>query len=375
MKNPFQYGKVAESENFINRNADRTFLKQMLLSGINVILVSPRRWGKSSLVKKAMGELLEEERNIHVCFIDAFPITSVDEFYKVFAKEVLRSTATHWQTIIKSVKKLFKSVVPKISFGTDPANDFSISFEMSGQTEEEQEILELPEKIALSRNIQIIVCIDEFQELAKLNGYAHLEEMMRSVWQHQQHVSYCLYGSQRHMMSEIFDSPEKPFYRFGQIYNLKKISVADWTNYIHNRFSITGKDISDDLALQIVSTVKCHSWYVQQLSSAVWNFTENVADDNAFKSALTWSIDVNKESYERLCGSLSPLQLNLLKAIANGEEQLSSISTIKNYHLGSSASVIKNKSVLASNDIISVSKTGIEFLDPLFGIWFSQNYK
>lgn len=375
MRNPFQYGKVAENENFIDRTADRSFLKQTLLSGVNVILVSPRRWGKSSLVKKAMKELSEAEKNVYVCFIDAFPITSVDDFYRFFAREVLRTTTTHWQTIIESAKKLFKSVIPKISFGTDPLNEFSISFEMSGQMEEEQEILDLPEKIAISRNIQIIICMDEFQKLYKLNGYTHLEEMMRSVWQHHQHVSYCLYGSQRHMMSEIFDSPEKPFYRFGQIYNLKKISAADWTNYIHDRFSVTGKEIPDDLASRIVSTVKCHSWYVQQLSSAVWNFTEKTTDNKAFEAALTWCIDVNSEAYEKICNSLSPAQLNLLRAIADGEDKLSSKNIIDSYHLGSSAGVTKNKNILLSNDIISVSKTEIEFIDPLFGIWFRQNYK
>lgn len=86
MKNPFQYGKVAEKENFIDRDIDRMFLKQTLYSGTNVILVSPRRWGKSSVVKQAMSELCNEQKDVRVCYIDAFPITSSAEFYKISLK-------------------------------------------------------------------------------------------------------------------------------------------------------------------------------------------------------------------------------------------------------------------------------------------------
>ena len=92
MKNPFQYGKIAEKENFIDRDEDRLFLKQTLYSGINVILISPRRWGKSSVVKQAMTELSEENNKVRVCHIDAFPITSSYEFYRVFASSVLKAT-------------------------------------------------------------------------------------------------------------------------------------------------------------------------------------------------------------------------------------------------------------------------------------------
>lgn len=375
MKNPFQYGKIAEKDNFIDRDADRAFLKQTLYSSINVILISPRRWGKSSLVNQAMQELCAEQNDVKVCYIDAFPITSTTEFYRIFAKEVLKATASQWQSVMDSVGKFLKNISPKVSFSPDAMNEFSISFDISGRTEDEIEILNLPEKIAEEKGYQVIVCIDEFQKLAKLDDYDRLESQMRSVWQHQQKTSYCLYGSQRHMMTEIFDSSEKPFYRFGQMYNLKKIEESDWIPYITERFESTGKQISVNLAGQIVRAVDRHSWYVQQLSSAVWNFTVSNADNTAFERGFIWCVDVNSEAYRSVCDSLSEFQLNLLKAIANGEQMLSSVDTIKKYRLGTSANVTKNKKVLANMDVINITQTVAEFQDPLFKVWFIENYK
>lgn len=373
MKNPFQYGKLAENEHFIDRDEDRAFLKQTLYSGINVILSSPRRWGKSSLVKRSMAELVSAQPDVKVCYIDAFPITSSKEFYNVFAKEVIRSTASHWQNILDIARTFFRSVTPKISFGPDPMNEFSISFDIDNG-DDENDVLDLPEKIAAQRGIQVIVCIDEFQKLAKLNDYAHLEEMMRSVWQHQQHVSYCLYGSQRHLIEDIFNSSEKPFFHFGQIYNLKKIRKEDWITYIIGRFRFTGKNISEEIAGMIADVAGCHSWYVQQLASSVWNFTSEEADREAFDKGLIWCVDVNSETYFKVCDSLSELQLNFLRAVAGKETELSSVDVVRKYGLGSPSSVTKNKKALYDKDLISLSGSSITFQDPIFEIWFRQNY-
>ena len=373
-KNPFQYGKIAEKENFIDREQDRQFLKQSLYSGTNVILVSPRRWGKTSVVKQSMQELCQEHDNVRVCHIDAFPITSSAEFYRVFAQAVLRATASHFENIVENIGRFLKTVAPKISFSPEAMSEFSLSFEIGESKHEETEILNLPEQIAKEKGLQIVVCIDEFQKLAKLHDYQKIEAMMRSVWQHHQHTSYCLYGSQRHMMEDIFNSPEKPFYRFGQMYPLKKISLNYWVEYIQNRFASTGKTVSADIASRIAQTVECHSWYVQQLASAVWNFSSETADDEAFSKALTWCIDINSETYRNICDRLTDAQIGLLRAIAEKVKQLSASTTISKYRLGSSAAVNKNKTTLTKLDVITTIGSEISFLDPVFLFWFKQNY-
>ena len=374
MKNPFQYGKIAEAENFIDRDEDRAFLKQSLFSGTNVILMSPRRWGKSSLVKRAMSELCGEQTNVRVCHIDAFPVTSSAEFYRIFVQTVLRATASHMQAVMDSVGRFLRTISPKVSFSPAPMTEFTLSFDLSDNEREVAEILNLPEQIAEERGLQIVVCIDEFQKLAKLPDYEKLEAAMRSVWQHHRCTSYCLYGSQRHMMENIFNSPEKPFYRFGQIYPLRKIESGNWNQYIRNRFAATGKRIEAEQADRITTVAECHSWYVQQLASAVWNFTDENCDEEAIEKACAWCVDVNSETYRQICDSLTDAQIGLLRAVADGESQLSASAVIRRYRLGSSAAVIKNKRQLVMSDIITATKPSCEFVDPIFRLWFQRNY-
>ncbi|MCF0186655.1 MAG: ATP-binding protein [Bacteroidaceae bacterium] len=374
MKNPFQYGKIAENENFIDRNEERSFLRQTLYSGTNVILVSPRRWGKSSLVKMAMREIVDENNNVRVCHIDAFPITTSSEFLRVFAQSVLRATSSHFQNIMEDVGRFLKGISPKISFSPEPMSDFSLSLSWNEQENDMIEVLQLPERIACEKGLQIIVCIDEFQKLAKISDYPKLESSMRSVWQHQQHTSYCLYGSQRHMMEDIFNSPEKPFYRFGIMYPLSKIPVEHWVEYIQDRFASTGKSLTADLAERLANSVECHSWYVQQVASAVWNFTATTAGEDELNKALAWCVEINSETFRNVCDKLTAPQIGMLRAVADGEQKLSSAASVSKYRLGSPAAVAKNKAMLIQRDIIIYSHSCHEFLDPVFRLWFCENY-
>ena len=112
MTSPFQYGTIATGKAFVNRDKERRQLKQHLMSGINVMLISPRRWGKSSLVKEAMNELKEEENKVAICFIDAMTILSEQEFYENFSKEIIRATENGIEAWIKSARQYLGAISP-----------------------------------------------------------------------------------------------------------------------------------------------------------------------------------------------------------------------------------------------------------------------
>ena len=374
LDSPFQYGKLAAGSTFVNRVREKQELKSNLYSGINTMLISPRRWGKSSLVKEAMKELVEERPDVRVCFLDVFTVRSEEEFYQLFAKEVIKATSNSWETWISNATEFLKTLSPKISIGVDPMTDFSIGLEYHRVKENERELLELPEKIACSKGIKIIVCIDEFQSLAGLKNYGHLEGEMRSVWQHYQKVSYCLYGSKRHMMIEIFNSSSKPFYRFGQLMFLRKIDETEWIKFIMNSFQRTGKEISTEDAGLIVEKVKSHSWYVQQLSHFVWSATRKAVTVEIVDKAFSQIVNTNLPLYVAECEALSITQLNLLIAIAKGESILTGATTMSKYKLGTPQNVSKNKIVLEQKDILDKTVEGFYFLDPVFEFWFKSEY-
>lgn len=171
MKSPFQYGTLVDKESFVNRVEERKQLKELLGSGINVMLISPRRWGKSSLVKVAMDELTQEDKHIRVCFIDAFSIKTEAEFYRIFAREVISCAASTLEKRLEDVKQFLKAVSPSITLKSDPTDTLSFDLKLELEEKSVMEILELPEKIAAAKGIHLIVCIDEFQQQI---GRAHV---------------------------------------------------------------------------------------------------------------------------------------------------------------------------------------------------------
>lgn len=220
------------------------------------------------------------------------------------------------------------------------------------------------------------MCIDEFQQLAHIPQYKSIEGKMRSVWQLQQNVSYCLYGSKRHMMLDIFNNSSNPFYRFGQIFFLKKIAINEWVPFIKGKFEKTGKKISEDKAVKICETVKCLSWYVQQYCYFVWSNTEVEVTDDILDLALMQLIEMNTPMYETDTEKLTPAQFAMLRAVAYGEYKLNSSAVVKKYDLGNTQTITRNKRILQEMDFFEKidGAEKYEFCDPAFEIWFKEKY-
>lgn len=375
MKNsPFIYGVTVSSVSFTNREEEVKKLYNNLTNGINTMIISPRSWGKSSLVEKVIKNINKKEKDVKTVIIDLFSVSSEEQFLETFAKEIIKASSSKWEDWAKSGKELFKNLIPKISFGVDPSTDFSLSFDWSELKKHSDEILALPETIASRKKINFIICLDEFQILSSFPNYLDLEKKMRASWQRQKKVVYCLFGSKRHMMTDIFSNSSKPFYRFGDIILLSKIEEKKWVKFICQGFQKTGKSIADDDARLIPQFMKNHSWYVQQLSHYTWNLTVNKASRKEITKALDELINANAPLYQKEVESISVTQLYLLKAIAQGETRLTSARVMTEYRLGTPRNVSKNKAILINSDIMHVIEGGYEFLDPAFEIWFRHQY-
>ena len=373
MESPFQFGTLATKENFIDRNEDRAMLKQLLTSHINVMLISPRRWGKSSLVKRSMEELVSERKDIKVCFIDAFSIGSEAEFYRTFASKVIECASTKFEKWAEDAKNLLNGVIPQLVI-KDQVTDF-MAFDIKFKPEEKDKlsILQLPETLAKQKGIRIIVCIDEFQQLSNLAEYKDMEGKMRSVWQQQELTTYCMYGSKRHMMMDIFNNSNNPFYRFGQVVFLDKITKDNWMPFIIEGFRKTNKHISEDYASKICDIVECHSWYLQQLSFFIWTKTEKEVTADDFNYGVKQLLNINTPMFQSDSNKLTPAQLELLRAIAAGETKFSSAEVNSKYNLGNPNTLAKNKRSLQEQDIIEKTKDNtFHFVDPIFKLWIEK---
>ena len=371
---PFNYGVTVSNKLFTDRKQDAEKLYSNLVQGINTTIISPRRWGKSSLVEKVLADISSKEKGVKTVMIDMFTVYDEESFLEIFSAEIIKASSTKFNEWVDTAKVVFKKLIPQINLGSDPYTNFSLSFNLDELRKHKEEILDLPEKIAQQKNIKIIIALDEFQNLASFDSYDILEKKMRAVWQRQKNVTYCLFGSKRHMMTRIFNNASKPFYRFGDIMILKKIERSEWVKFIQRGFKRTGKQISREYARLIATLMNDHSWYVQQFSHYVWQKTETTVDTAILKEALQELINANMPLFQKEVESLSVTQLALLQAVAAGENQLTSTYVMQKYKLGTPRNVSKNKTILINNDIIDFDGKDYEFLDPVFELWFRKMF-
>jgi AAA+ ATPase superfamily predicted ATPase len=232
METPFVFGKIAKNENFTDREKETAHLVANFSSLINTIIISPRRWGKSSLVEKSAGIACASDKSLRICRIDLFSVRNEEQFYELLAMAVLRSASSRWQESVESAKRFLVRLVPKIVLNADLQNEFSLNFDWKELRKDPQEVLDLAEKIASERRLKLVVCIDEFQNISGFDDPLFFQKRLRSHWQEHQNVSYCLYGSKRHMLLDVFSNPSMPFYKFGDLMFLEKIDTASWIKFI-----------------------------------------------------------------------------------------------------------------------------------------------
>ncbi len=371
---PFDFGGTVSLGGFTNRDVELARLKTNMVSGINTILISPRRWGKSSLVEQAAIQVQRQRKDVRVAVMDLFTAASLEEFLEGYASAILAATSTKWEERVRDAKTFFKAIVPKINVGTEPMSEVSIGFEWKEARKHAGDILDLPERIAEAKKLKLVVCIDEFQNLADWGGRDNVEKLLRAHWQRHKHVSYCLYGSKRHMMRELFNTARQPFYRFGDIIWLERIAVEHWVPFIQERFKSTGRSITPELAASLARTMAGHPWYVQQLAHFTWARAGRKVKAADLRAALDLQIASNHPLYQRECEIMSRTQVNLIKAILSGEAQLTAARVMYDYQLGTPRNVQKARMGLERNDVIDKTADGYELLDPGFALWFGREF-
>lgn len=374
METPFVFGKIASDKNFTDRKVETERLVTNFVSSVNTILISPRRWGKSSLVSKAAEISSKKNKNIRFCFIDLNNVRTEEQFYQQLATKVLNASATETRIILENSRKFFGKFIPNITISPDPSTELKIGLDWKEVKKDPDDILNLAEKISSQNKFKFVICIDEFQNISEFENPLDIQKKMRSHWQKHRNVSYCLYGSKIHMMMDVFTSPSMPFFKFGDILFLSKISLNDWIPFIGERFKDTGRKIGVSEAQLIAELADCHPYYVQQLAQQSWLRTESTCSKEVVVESFENMILQLSMLFQNLTDRLNRTQLNLLKALADGITQLSSQNTLQSYHLGTSANAVKAKKTLMEKEIIEISGKEILFLDPVFKYWLKEYF-
>ena len=369
----FVYGVAVSDYNFIGRERETKRLLDNFKGGINVILMSPRRLGKTSLVKHVCNKL--DNKDIITVYLDIFGCKSEYDFYNKLTAEVLKQTASKSELWFEEAKEFLYRLTPKISFSPEPNSDFSISLGITPKTHTPEEVLQMAETIAIKRKKRIVICIDEFQQIGEMANSKQIQARLRTVWQHQKHVSYCLFGSKHHLMSTIFLHRSMPFFQFGDTISLNKIATENWVEYIVSHFADGKRTISHALAEEICKFTENYSAYVQQLAWLVFTLKEEgetVTEDDV-RQAENDLLATNNILFMQMIEPLSEFQLNFLRAIASGIKKDFGLSEVREeYNLGSYSNITRLKTALLERDLIEKQNTELVITDPIFAKWLKR---
>ena len=320
MKNPFKFGTIVEAEYFTDRVKEVAYICQFIQSANHLILISPRRFGKSSVVAKAVKESRRDSITVNLQQVTSVADLSAKllrEFYKVHPVERVRHLITHFR-IIPTVST--NALTGSIEVSFQPGVDGTMLLE---------DVMALIEK-AHSEDNRLIVVLDEFQDILDLDP--HLDKKLRAIMQMQKHVNYILLGSQESMMTDIFEKKKSPFYHFGQLMRLGKLPREDFYHYLSERLASCFKDEHDTLADRILTYTSCHPYYSQQLAANIWQVGMlQPNSDDPFISAIDQIVTTHGLDYERLWQNLNRTNKWIMQHIASssplqtGEHRTSTI--------------------------------------------------
>ena len=353
MKNPFKFGTIVEGEYFTDRTEELESIKQLLNSDNHLILISPRRFGKSSLVKRAVTQVARPCISLNLQMV-----VSVEGLAAMILKEVFK---LHPWEKLKHLLSSFR-VVPTIS--TTPSGEaIDITFQATTDaTVLIEDALQLVEKVS-EKGESMVVVFDEFQELMGLDK--GIDKRLRAIIQNQRHVNYIFLGSQESMMTEIFERKRSPFYRFGVLMHLDRIPHSNCSQYISERLS--DNFVSKvNVVEQILATTRCHPYYTQQLAALVWDMLtyKKMNEAEVVDQAITTLVRTHDFDFERIWLNFNKTDRSILMGLVN------SVQLANNRRLPTSTMYSSVKRLMQSGYVIKLDTFEIE--DPFFARWIRQ---
>lgn len=349
-QNPFKFGSIVDEPFFTDRVKEQESIYHFLDSNNHLVLIGPRRFGKTSLIQKVVNRTQRP-----FIYINIQQISSVKEFTSTILKRVFK---TYPLEKIKFYLSTFR-IVPTISISS-----LSDSFDISFQAKADTSILledsfSLLERIS-TPNEKLIVIFDEFQEILQLEQ--GIDKKLRAIIQEHKMINYIFLGSQESMMKDIFENIKSPFYNFGEVQRILPIPYEEFFKYIHQRLNM-----DEEIIKEILNITSCYPYYTQQLASKVWelhtyydDYKEDIVNQAAQEIVQNRDLD-----FERLWITFNNLDKSIIKAIAFEKSPFEDLSI--SYQTIYSAI----RKLLKKGYIIDINKYDIE--DPFFKMWIINN--
>lgn len=321
--NPFRYGDVASGDFFTDREDELRELQADIRSGQNVLILSPRRFGKTSLVIEAIRHL--RARHVLVAYVDLLRATNKAELASFLATALYAGLESPFGKAMHRIGDFFGDLPlrPKISLSTAPDGSVTPSFEFGASVSDEdadatlERLFDMPAQAAARRKRRVAMVIDEFQAILDIDD--KLPQRMRAIFQFQSEVAHVYLGSKQHLLRRVFTDANQPLYNSARILPLGPIGAERWAPFIRERFESTRLSIEDHAIARLLEITGGHPHDTQKLCYFVWNLAvasaraTGVADIDL---ALAQVIRTDTARYTELWESLTPIQRRVLEMVA-----------------------------------------------------------
>lgn len=373
-ENPFIFGEIIEEPNFVDRTSELSQLVRDLADGQKVFLLSPRRFGKSSLVSLAMLKL--RKRHIRTVSLTVSSYSSYTQFLEKFAEKVLRA-AGPWDRVKDWVTRFGRSVKPDINYNMS-SGEVSVSFGRDPAFDPvpiAPDVFAMPGELTRNGGFRMAICLDEFQQISEFDS-GSVENALRNQVQEQREVGYVFAGSQPSLMKEMLSS-RRPFHKAGPQIFLDKIPAADWKEFIARQFARRGREVSEEAMETLLTTADLIPYDVQRIAHELWDYAE-LRDKQEIKTAdvqavIEKLIAGQATWYETMWEQLSSGQRAALQALAQrGTSAIYGEAVRNEFRLGPASTVQRALQSLDSKDILDRYQDRYFFLDPLFPYWIRK---
>ncbi|MCX6286926.1 MAG: ATP-binding protein [Bacteroidetes bacterium] len=366
--NPFSYGKTVDIPFFYGRGKELEEIKLSMRNATNLIMYSPRRFGKSSLVIKALKDL--EAEGHPTVYLDFFKVSSREKLIELYARELMRPLS-NWAKGLQWIQGLIRGIQPVMGLDRSGGPELRLSIDPMQAANAFEDVISIPEK-SKSKKCWIIV-FDEFQEIEKLNGES-FEKELRASFQHHRNASYVFLGSQRHMLLNMFSRKDRAFYNFGKLFSLQKPSEEESRAFITNRFETGGYKIPGTLVCQIVEQTHNIPYYIQYLSAEIWESARLSAKkpEEIYPQALDRLLINQADYFQGIRSQLTAFQVRLLTSIAMQGCGSYESEFLQKFRLFPTSSVQKAYKRMIDLDILEKPDNRFFLSDPFFEFWMKR---
>ena len=367
--NPFLISGYYSPKYFCDRQEETQTLLNALQNGRNLTLVSPRRMGKTGLIKHTFYNLQNTNSDIFVFYIDIFSTQSLADFVRLFAATVLGKLDTMPQKAMARITKFIKSCRPTFTFDEITGMP-KVSIELS-PAQEEATLSEIFDYLQSSEK-RCYIAIDEFQQITEYPEKG-VEALLRSHIQFLSNVNFIFAGSKQHLMQEMFLSAKRPFYQSTQLLTIDSINIQPYYEFAHLFFLKIGKELPEDVFSKIYQRFDGHTWYIQSVLNRLYGYNQKVTDKTV-EAAITEIIDEYSYTYESLYNLYPTGCQRLLKAIAHEEpiKEILAGDFITRHQLKAASSVSSSLKKLMDNELAYKSLKGYIVYDRFFSEWLRR---